>query len=158
MDSLFTPRGECAPLAIGIRVIVFDTDALSQILRGTAEFVKRVAAIPADEQAITAVTAEELLRGRLDIIREAQGRRDGKAIVSAYHWFVETIESLSRVHILRDSVAAETQFSDWQSAKLKGGANDLRIASIVKAANATLVTCNRRHFDQLPGLRVESWS
>lgn len=72
---------------------IFDTDALSEILRGNLAIVERAVTIPAHEQAITAVTAEELLRGRLDRIREAQGRRDTGVTVRAHHWFVETVES-----------------------------------------------------------------
>jgi tRNA(fMet)-specific endonuclease VapC len=34
---------------------------------------------------------------------------------------------------------------------------DLRIASIVLSRDLTLVTGNARHFERVPGLRVENW-
>jgi tRNA(fMet)-specific endonuclease VapC len=34
---------------------------------------------------------------------------------------------------------------------------DLLIASVVLAADATLVTGNTRHFDRFSGLRLENW-
>ena len=139
-------------------MVVFDTDALSEILRGAPAMVARADSIPGTEQAITAETAEELMRGRLDKIREAQSRRDAGAIVVAYHWFVETVGKLGRVRILRDSEAAEAQFRAWQRARVKVRPNDLRIAAIVHALGATLVTCNRRDFALVPDLRVEFWA
>jgi len=34
---------------------------------------------------------------------------------------------------------------------------DLRIAAITLARDLTLVTGNGRHFDRVPGLRIENW-
>ena len=136
----------------------FDTDAVSEILLNNPAFVQRAATIPPDEQVITVVTVEELLRGRLDKVREAQSRRETSALIAAYYWLVETVVKLGQVTILRDIEAAEAQFRTWQAAKLKVKPNYLRIAAIVFTAGATLVTRNRRDFALIPGLRVEFWS
>ncbi len=34
---------------------------------------------------------------------------------------------------------------------------DLRVAAIALARDATLVTGNVRHFERVPGLRIENW-
>jgi tRNA(fMet)-specific endonuclease VapC len=136
---------------------VFDTDVLSEILRNNVEIVRRASLILPSEQAITVVTVEELLRGRLSKVRAAQGRREAAALVSAYGWLAETVEALAKVVILRDSPLAEAQVRAWREANVKVKPNDLRIAAIAVAAQATLVTRNRQDFALVPRLRVEFW-
>jgi predicted nucleic acid-binding protein len=46
----------------------FDTDILTQILRGNPALAERVALIPVSEQALPILAAEEVLRGRLNTI------------------------------------------------------------------------------------------
>ena len=136
---------------------VLDTDVFSEILRNNPCFVRRAAAIPAEELAITVITVEELLRGRLARVREAQSRRDPDAVVSAYHWLAETVEKLAGVAVVRDSSAAEERLRAWREAKVRVKPNDLRVAAIVAASGATLVSRNRRDFALVPGLAVEFW-
>jgi tRNA(fMet)-specific endonuclease VapC len=50
------------------------------------------------------------------------------------------------------------QFQEFKRAKLKVGTLDLRIASIVLAREATLVSRNLRDFKRVPRLTVEDWS
>lgn len=50
----------------------FDTDVFSEILLGNAAYISRLSLIPADQQAIPIMVAEEILRGRLNVIRQAQ--------------------------------------------------------------------------------------
>jgi tRNA(fMet)-specific endonuclease VapC len=49
-------------------------------------------------------------------------------------------------------------YQELTNQKLRIGAQDLKIAAIVLANEAILVTANRRHFDQIPGLLIEDWS
>ena len=51
---------------------LLDTDTFSLYLRGEAvapDLVRRLRAAPGDELATSVITAEEVLRGRLDLIR-----------------------------------------------------------------------------------------
>jgi predicted nucleic acid-binding protein len=49
----------------------FDTDVFSEILLGNAAYTSRLSLIPADQQSIPIIVAEEILRGRLNVIRQA---------------------------------------------------------------------------------------
>ena len=59
-------------------MIAFDADVLSDILAGRA-LAERAAQIPSHEQAVPIVVVEEIVRGRLNSIRQAgsTGRNRG---------------------------------------------------------------------------------
>ena len=60
-------------------MIAFDTDVLTEILPGNAAFVARATAIPMREQAVPVIVIEEIMRGRLNVIRQrSEERRVGK--------------------------------------------------------------------------------
>ena len=54
--------------------------------------------------------------------------------------------------------AAVAEFRRLKAAKIKIGTMDLRIASIVLANDATLITMNLRDYERMPGLKVEDWT
>ena len=59
-----------------------------------------------------------------------------------------------------DEVAAEAYGSLRARLEAEGrrlDEPDLRIASIALSRDLTLVTANVRHFDRVPGLRVDNW-
>ncbi len=62
----------------------FDTDVFSEILLGNAAYVSRLSLIPADQQAIPIIVAEEILRGRLNVIRRAEARKSKISVDLAY--------------------------------------------------------------------------
>jgi hypothetical protein len=49
----------------------FDTDLLTEILSGNPAYAERIANVPPDEQAAPIVAVEEIIRGRLNLIRQA---------------------------------------------------------------------------------------
>ena len=53
---------------------------------------------------------------------------------------------------------AVSEFKRLKAAKVKIGTMDLRIASIVLANGATLITRNLRDYEQVPGLQAEDWT
>ncbi len=60
-------------------MIAYDTDVLTELLLGKKEFVERAAVIPAAEQTVPIIVVEEIIRGRLEVIRRAEA---GKAKIT----------------------------------------------------------------------------
>ena len=139
-------------------MIAFDTDVLTEILLGNAPFVERAALIPASEQAIPVVVIEEIVRGRLNAIRQAEAGRGRITITRAYELFQQTLSDFQRLNILPYAAQAESVFQNWRRHKVRVSTHDLRIAAICVDRAATLVSRNRRDFDRVPGLSVEYWA
>jgi tRNA(fMet)-specific endonuclease VapC len=57
-----------------------------------------------------------------------------------------------------DTLVRPTCSSGWEKANLMIGTMDLRIASIVLAHDATLLSANLSDFRRVPGLKAEDWS
>ena len=135
----------------------FDTDILSLVLRGDPACIFKAATIPEAEQGVPIVTAEEVLRGRLDAIRRAQAGKSNLSVDEAYRRLERTILDLDELTLLSHSPQAEALVQLWRKQKIKVGISDLRIAAICIVHSATLISRNRRDFDQVPGLIVEYW-
>jgi tRNA(fMet)-specific endonuclease VapC len=136
----------------------FDTDILTEILAGNPAFADRIAKMPLDEQHVPIVVVEEILRGRLNVIRRAESGKGNTSVDQAYHLFEQTLADLRELKVLSFSESAETLFQTWRKQKVKGSSHDLRIAACCVAASATLITRNRRDFERIPGLSAEFWS
>jgi tRNA(fMet)-specific endonuclease VapC len=135
----------------------FDTDILTQFFRGNPAYAERVANIPVIEQALPIVAAEEILRGRLNTVRQAEAGKAKIPIEQAYQFFEQTLKDLQELWVLSYTPQAEVLYQTWRKQKLRGSTHDLRIAAICIAHAATLVTRNRRDFENIPGLAVEFW-
>lgn len=138
-------------------MVAFDTNVLTEVLVGNPAFVERVAAIPIYQQALPIVVAEELVRGRLNVIRQAEAGKAKISLERAYELFQETFNDARRLNILPYTSSADLFFHQWRQAGIRVSTHDLRIAAICVAHDATLATRNRRDFENLPDLRVEFW-
>ncbi len=137
---------------------VFDTDLLSDILARRAAVLARADAIPREEQAVPVVAAEEVVRGRLDAVRQASAGRGNLTLWEAYARLEKSLTQLGIVRLLPYTDAADTLFRLWRAQKIRIGTNDLRIAAIAFAHGAKLATRNARDFRQVPGLDLDVWS
>ncbi len=135
----------------------FDTDVFSEILLGNAVYVSRLPLIPGDQQAIPIIVAEEILRGRLSVIRQAEAGKSKVSIDLAYQLFEETIRDLRRLQILSYTGEADSAYKRWREAGIRISTHDLRIAAICTVHGAKLISRNRRDFETVPGLSVEFW-
>ena len=135
----------------------FDTDILTQIMRGNPAYAERVTQIPVPEQVVPIVAAEEILRGRLNTIRQAEAAKAKITIEEAYRLFEQSLTDIREMTLLSFTPDAESQFQTWRKQKLRGSTHDLRIAAICITHSVTLITRNRRDFEHIPGLSVEYW-
>jgi tRNA(fMet)-specific endonuclease VapC len=131
-------------------VYCFDTDALSATIRREPSLVliRRIARVRPSEQFTTAITMGELLYGA--------ARRNSNRLTSQVHNLLT-----GAITILPfDESAAATYGplrAELESAGRPLAEPDLRIASIALSQGLTLITGNVRHFERVPGLRVENW-
>jgi tRNA(fMet)-specific endonuclease VapC len=129
---------------------MLDTDTVSYLIRGrTPGLDARVAAVPAKQLCISAVTRGELLFGV-------------KLKYGAHRLDVLVEHALRRLQCLPWDEAAATHFASVAAILHKAGAPigsmDAMIAGHAAAAGAVLVTNNARHFSRVAGLTVENWS
>ena len=136
----------------------FDTDVLSDILRGVPTLVARAALIDPAEQAVPIIVIEEIVRGRFAVIRQAEAGKGKVDLPQAYALLDESFRALAAVRTLPYTAAAETLFQSFRKAKIRVGTRDMRIAAICIDQGATLVTRNARDYNLIPGLTLDVWT
>jgi len=134
---------------------ILDSDHLSLFQRGHSTIGQRLLFIPPDQIAITIISVEELLRGRLAQIRKANNPQER---VYAYHWLMQTLEFLRNFTVVNYDAKAEATFQFLLNQKIRIGTQDLKIAAIALSQEATLVTRNRKDFERVSKLSFEDWS
>jgi tRNA(fMet)-specific endonuclease VapC len=135
----------------------FDTDVVTAVMLGDATCVGRAAAIPGHQQGIPIIVVEEIVRGRLNVIRQAEAGKSRISIDRAYELFEETLRDVRQLHILSYTAEAETRYQQWRQQGIRISTHDLRIAAICVVHGARLISRNRRDFERVPGLVVEFW-
>lgn len=136
-------------------LVILDTDHLSLFQRGHPLVLARLRSLPMTQRAVTIVTVDEQLQGRLAVIRRAKTQLDA---VREYERLREAIQFFATVQILAYDAAAAAQFEALRRQGLRIGTQDLRIAAICLTRQATLATRNQRDFGLVPGLITEDWS
>ena len=134
---------------------ILDTDHVSLLQRGNVAIAARLDALAATAVAITMITADEQLQGRLTIIRRARTQVD---IVRGYERLYETLRFYNSIALVLYDAAAAGRFDDMRRQGIRIGTQDLRIAAIVLTQGTILLTRNTRDFSQIPGLITEDWS
>lgn len=138
-----------------MKLWILDTDHVSLHQRGNLTVSQRIAMVEPLQLAVSIVTIEEQMRGWLDRIRKA---RNPEEVIVAYARLKITVQYFSDLQILDFDLNAQNQYSQLRKQKIRIGAQDLKIASIACTQGATLVTRNRKDFEQVPNLEIEDWS
>jgi tRNA(fMet)-specific endonuclease VapC len=139
------------------RIYILDTDTLNHLHYGNPRVIERVQQLTSGRLFITIITEIERLRGRFQQLLTATTEKE---LLEAQARLDETKRFLSQWAVLPIDAHAAAQFRRLRT--LPGlrrvGRADLLIASIALAHQATLVTRNIRHFQKIPGLRLEDWT
>jgi tRNA(fMet)-specific endonuclease VapC len=139
-----------------VTLYVLDTDHISLQQRAHPALLQRLQALGDDDNvAVTVITVEEQLRGRLELIR-----RHGAAQlqVAAYQALQQTLRYFATWQVLDFTQAAFERYAALRYQRIRVGSQDLRIAAITLSNAGILVTRNNRDFAQVPGLVIENWS
>jgi hypothetical protein len=70
----------------------FDADVPTEILAGNPAYRERIAEVPLDEQPAPIVVIEEIIRGRLNVIRQAESGKARITVEQAYGVFEQTVD------------------------------------------------------------------
>lgn len=135
---------------------VLDTDHIVELHLGTTlgELVRQRVAECDEEVVATIISAEEIMRGWLaEIHRQKNPQRQ----VSSYRRLGDLFDDFAAMTVLPFDDNAVFVLNSLRAAKLRVGTLDLKIAAIVLANDAKLITGNSRDFAQVPGLIVEDW-
>ncbi len=130
---------------------LFDTDVISALMKHRVSDRQRarLEAIPADSQAIAAMSVMEVFHG-------AHRSPDPERFIMLFERLV-----LPRVEVLPfdDNAAriAGKVRAEREAAGKPMAPGDLQIAATALAKGRILVTGNVRHFNEVPGLDVENW-
>ena len=138
-------------------MLVLDTDHISHLQWATsAKAIKldeRLAA-SGEEVAVTVVSFEEQMRGWLPKLRDPAPLTKQ---IDAYRLVKQSLKQYCEMPILDFDEVAATRFQTLRKNHRRLGALDLKIAAIVLVHDATLLSCNLRHFGQITELKVEDW-
>jgi len=139
-------------------MVVLDTDLLSLLERDSGDAAtlrRRLRGAEAGAVVTTIINFEEQMRGWLAIV--ARSRTMGRQI-QAYERLHRFLENYREIPVLDFDARAAMEFQRLRKAHRRLSANDLKIAAIAIANNATLLTRNASDFAQIPALKTEDWT
>jgi tRNA(fMet)-specific endonuclease VapC len=84
--------------------------------------------------------------------------RSSKAEIQIYTRLLQHLATFHRMTVLGYDDAAAIIAEHLRKQRLSIGTMDIKIASIVLAHDAVLVSRNTADFRKIPGLRIEDWS
>jgi tRNA(fMet)-specific endonuclease VapC len=136
--------------------LLVDTDQVSALgfsSEASLDLLERIHA-SGQSAATTIVTVEEQPRGWLAEIHRLTDRHRQ---VIAYGRLQRQIEFFAAWNVLPWNAENADLYLNFRREGVRIGSMDLKIACIVLAQDATLLTRNTTDFAQVPDLRVENW-
>ena len=139
-------------------MLVLDTDHMSLLEWGSdsaARLRERLADCDESGVATTIVNYEEQMRGWMAYIAGARSLADQ---VEAYRRLRSHLDNYRQIPVLDFDREAADVYQQLRRSRIRIGTMDLKIAAIVIALDATLLTRNRRDFEKVPGLKYADWT
>jgi tRNA(fMet)-specific endonuclease VapC len=122
---------------------------------GYDTLAKRLLAAADEPVCVTIISFEEQMRGWLAWITQARTLERQQVGYLRLHGLLKDFQTRP---VLDFDERAITHFRSLAKLKPRPGTMDTKIAAIVLAHNALLISRNGTHFRQVPGLRVEVWT
>lgn len=131
-------------------MVCLDSDILVSFLRRQPEALAVMARLESESGRLstTIVTVCELFEGAAAASDPARARSILEILLARMDLLDLDIDSAHRFGQLRFSLRRQSLLLEDM---------DLLIASIALAHNQPLVTRNQKHFDRVPGLKVQTW-
>ena len=136
-------------------VWILDTDHISLYQRGDLNVINRLSAANPENLAVTVISLEEQMYGRLSEIKKATS---AISLITAYSRLEITLDYFKSVQVLPFDQNSHIFFESLIRQKLRVGTQDLRIAAIALSVNGIVVTRNQKDFGKVPNLQVENWA
>lgn len=137
--------------------VVLDTNHFAELVHDTAvgERLKQRIASRHAQVVTTIITAQEVTEGWCAFIRK---QKAGSAKqIHGYQQFQHSLELLMELIVLAFDEQAADIFRRLRKQFPQSGTQDLKIASVCLAHDATVLTRNLADFNKVPDLRVENW-
>ncbi|MBK8037471.1 MAG: type II toxin-antitoxin system VapC family toxin [Verrucomicrobiaceae bacterium] len=135
---------------------ILDTNHLSELGYNStsgARLRSRLDQLNADA-VTTVISVEEELGGWLAKVNKC---RESDLQIHIYGLLTERVNFLARWTVLQIDSESLAQFRAFRKQGIRIGTQDLKIACIALAHDATVLTRNLVDFQQVSGLRVENW-
>ncbi len=136
---------------------LLDTDHMSILERGgtpALPLTLKLSALPEWQIATTIISYEEQCKGWL----AKTAREKEEALIRAYVQLGQHLEIYASMIMLPYNARAHAIFRTLQSQRVRIGSQDLKIAAIALANDATVLTRNTQDFARVPNLKFEDWS
>ncbi|MCG8362629.1 MAG: type II toxin-antitoxin system VapC family toxin [Pseudanabaenales cyanobacterium] len=114
-----------------------------------------MATVEEAEVAVTIITYEEQVRGRLSVISRAKTLDEQ---ILAYQWLQQLSDDYRSIVIIPFNRAAALEHQRLRKIYPRLGNMDLKIAAIAIVHNAILLTRNTSDFRQITELQIGDWS
>ncbi len=140
-------------------MIILDTDCLSILERESGEeflvLRRNLSRFNVEDIATTIISFDEQMRGWMSVVARANSV---ERLVITYAKLDRFLDRFRQIPTVSFDEEAGVIFADLKKQHPRIGTMDLRIASIVMARNAILVSRNLVDFERIPGLAVEDWT